>query len=141
MITPNLPEDHYTTFRLVSPPNMRRRIPCHDAQCKGYLEGWKTGVDESTPLGQGQAHYIRTQSGRRFSEYKTATGLTVFDFPPGQRCFRSHTVPVGDPLCLRYRGDHRTMRPQNVHRHARIDDWVDDFANTQDQIRTRLERG
>jgi hypothetical protein len=140
-IEPNMPESAYTTFRIFSPRSQRRAVSCAEFGCPEYRFGWRTGVDESTPTGQAQAHYIRNQSGRRFTEHRNDAGITVFTFASRQTCFRTHTVPFGDPMYLRYRGDHRTARPLDVYRHGRAADWVEDFADTQDKIKTRLERG
>lgn len=70
-------------------------IACHQARCSAFFVGWRTIVDEATSLGQLQAAYIRNRSGRRFSEHKDARGLTVFEFPSGQRCFDQHRVEYG----------------------------------------------
>lgn len=139
-VEPQLPEGAYTTYRINSPPSQRRAVPCSTGTCEAFRTGWRTEVDESSSLGVMQAEYIRKNSRRHFTELRDTRGITVFTFEPGQQCFRQHTAPIGEPLYLRYRGDHRTTRPNDVFRHQRAQDWVEDFSETQDKIAQRLRR-
>lgn len=80
------------------------RMTCREANCSQYENGWMTILDESTEQGAAGAHYIRTESGRRYIAFaseeatnhlgaaglKIAAGMTVFKFYPGQECFREH---------------------------------------------------
>lgn len=80
------------------------RMSCLEARCEQYERGWVTVVDESSDLGQKQAHYIRKESGRGFTECRSEEadehlggegisippGMTVFIFAPGQPCFQEH---------------------------------------------------
>lgn len=63
---------------------------CEDVRCEAWQFGWETYVDEAANLGRAQADYIRHQSGRTFTELRTAAGGTVFRFASGQRCFAEH---------------------------------------------------
>lgn len=81
-------------YRIYSPPDRRLKAACEQVRCHNRQFGWESAIDEATPLGRAQAHYIRHQSGRTFTERRTAAGLTVFRFEPGQRCFDEHfTLP------------------------------------------------
>lgn len=134
------------TYQILAPQNTHfRSATCEEVQCWGYLKGWQTVVDERTELGMGQAYYIRKQSGRSFKEFKDENGLTVFRFKKGQNCFGSgdHRIRIDRPEIYvvkdgDWRGNPRGTDPF-FHRHP--DDFVDDFANHQDKLKTRLERG
>lgn len=72
---------------------------CRRFECPHYLLGWQTKIDPSTQLGQKQTHYIRKLSGRSFTETPEPSGLLVFTFEAGQKCFRTHQLPVDrDPI-------------------------------------------
>jgi hypothetical protein len=135
-ITPVGPVHAYKTYEIVSPISTHYRDgTCDEAGCLAQQHGWKTTVDEATELGQRQAHYIRTQAGRRFLEERTAAGLTDFTFEPGQRCFATHKVPLERPELYVVRGgDWRGNPTGEVRRHSGADSWVDDFATHQDRI-------
>ena len=130
------PVHAYKSYEIVSPLSTHYRDgTCDEAGCLAQRHGWRTVVDESTELGQRQAHYIRTQSGRRFTEERTAAGLTDFTFEPGQRCFASHKVPLERPeLYVVRAGDHRGNPTGEVRKHSGPDSWVDDFATHQERI-------
>ena len=88
-------KDHFTILR----PKMShwQGAACKEVNCFQQERGWTTTVNETNRLGQLQAHYIRKESGRHFSERREGgalDGLTVFDFPPGQECFRTHRRPL-----------------------------------------------
>jgi hypothetical protein len=150
-IEPKLPAGAMKTYAILRPTSTHfRPATCAEVDCPQYLHGWRTVVDESTDLGARQAHYIRTQSGRSFHEQRDRTGVGVlgavtFTFGPGQMCFRTadHRVPVGRPelFVVRegdWRGNPRRTEPRV---HKRAADWVDDFANHQDRLATRLGQG
>lgn len=133
-IQPVGPVHAYKTYEIASPVATHYRDgTCEEAGCLAHAHGWKTTVDESTDLGQRQAHYIRTLSGRRFVEARTEVGLTAFTFEAGQKCFTTHKVPLDRPEFYVVRGgDWRHLgRP---HLHTSPDAWVNDFAEHQDQI-------
>jgi hypothetical protein len=143
-IQPKMPAASYTTYQVLAPRATHwRRVGCAEAQCPRYERGWKTIVDETTDLGARQAHYIRRESGRRYTETRDA-GLTTFGFEAGQRCFGSdaHKVPLDRPqIFRRHGGDWRGNPRGDVLTHVRSDDWLDDFANHQDRLATRLQQG
>lgn len=143
-IIPVLPAQAYKTYQIVAPRSTHFRPgTCEEAECGAHARGWRTLVDESTDLGQQQAHYIRMLSGRRFTAERTAEGLTAFTFAPGQTCFQQHQVPLErEPHYLVRGGDFRGnpggARP---YQHVKGDDWVDDFAEHQNRIARQIERG
>jgi hypothetical protein len=98
-------------------------------------------VDEGDDLGQVQAHYIRHDRSRRHHEQRLPHGLTEFRFEPGTSCFEAHRVRVDrQEIYTVYPGDWRG-KTGDVRRHTRPADWVDQFAEHQDRIKTRIERG
>ena len=112
---------------------------CKDAGCQAWARGWETKVDERTTLGQAQAAYIRTKSGRTFTEKKTAEGLTVFRFEAFQRCFQEHhTKP---DVFYRRHGDWRGNPSGQRVVHSRPEDWTEDFMGHQDRINTLIKKG
>lgn len=143
-INPQLPARAYKTYSVSSPLTTHwKPATCEDAGCAPYMNGWQTFIDESSELGQRQAHYIRRQSGRHFTEERNEHNVTVFTFTAGQPCFKSqeHKVPVGRPeIYVVKDGDWRGSRGI-IRRHVRADDWVDDFATHQDALAARRARG
>lgn len=142
-IMPALPVTAMKTYRALSPS---AELPptvasCERAGCGPYRSGWVTTVDESTDLGKSQAHFIRTQSGRKFTERRREDGLTEFAFEAGQRCFGRHRVPMeGAERFLVQPGDWRgTTGPVREHTSAQF--WVEDFAEHQDKISSAFQRG
>ena len=104
---------------------------CDEVSCPHYLLGWRTLVDETTELGQMQAHYIRVSAGRRFVESQDPEGLTVFVFERGQQCFRDHQQHTDRPAILTH--DNRV--------HIRPADWQEDFNETVQPIKRLIEGG
>lgn len=130
------------TFTLLRPAteDFYRRATCAESRCGDFLHGWATILDERTDDGAAGARYIRRESGRGFTEHRDESGLTVFTFAAGQRCFRSddddHQVRIErEPLFL-VRSGGRTVR-----RHSRGADWVDDFSDSLDRVAGRIARG
>ena len=107
-----------------------RVVTCKEAECPHWLMGWKTLIDESSQFGQAQAHYIRRESGRRFTEAKDEGGLTVFTFPPGQQCFRQHRKALERDAVFRKNG-HEMWGP----------DWMDDNKETLYRIGQKTQEG
>ena len=102
-----------------------RPAACAEVRCPHHLNGWRTEIDERSGLGQGQAAYIRRNSGRKFVEEKQETGLTRFTFEAGQRCFGEHKLPSGlDPLFIRQRV--RSGMIASTQR-AEWPEWMDTF--------------
>jgi hypothetical protein len=142
-IAPVLPVGAMQTYQVIAPVSTHwRDATCVEVDCQHHLRGWRTVVDESTTLGQGQAYYIRHDRTRSHTEEKLASGLTQFTFKPGQNCFTKHRVRVPKPEIYIVRdGDWRgnpTGR-RRVHTNAR--DWVEDFGEHQLTVEERVKRG
>lgn len=143
---PLMAPHQYKTYAIVAPRSTHfRPATCAETDCPHYLQGWQSAIDESSDLGQGQAYYIRKQSGRRFTEARHADGLTVFTFEAGQECFNSskHVARLDRPeLFLVRDGDHRgNPRGTPVRQHVRPADWVEDFAEHQQAIADEHQKG
>jgi hypothetical protein len=108
------------------------RTACQASGCENWRHGWETHVDEATPLGRQQAAYIRTQSGRTFTERRTAAGLTVFVFEPGQRCFAEHRTR---PARLLVHEGGRTRE------HVSFADLAEDYTEHTGHLAVQAERG
>lgn len=144
-VTPALAPEHMRSFRVVQPLATHfRPATCAEADCAAYLHGWVTKVDEGVDLGQRQAHYIRTVSGRSFTEQREGA-LTAFEFEAGQTCFApgAHQVPVGrDPLFVVRDGDWRgNPRGTKARIHTSAENWRDDMGEQLDVIRDVKSKG
>lgn len=139
------PAQAYQTFAIHSPlATHHRPATCAEAECGAYMGGWTSLIDESTDLGQQQAHYIRSESGRAFTEEKRPDGLTAFTFEAGQSCFAtaSHTVPLERPeLYLVRNGDWRPEGRGRVRQHSGPDPWLDEFQTNQEAVAARVNQG
>lgn len=149
-IAPAVPATAYKTYAVAAPLATHfRPASCAEANCRAHSGGWRTAVDESTALGQGQAHYIRAEAGRRYTERPgedddgNPTGLTVFEFPPGQRCFGRHQVPLDKPEIYTVRGGDWRGDPtgRGAYRHVSAGDWLDDFGTHQQHVADTVEGG
>jgi hypothetical protein len=144
-IPPRLPILAYDTFEVRAPLATHfRPATCAEADCPAHLKGWTSRIDETTELGQQQAHYIRKQSGRRFTETRETAGLTVFAFESGQTCFATgkHRVRLeGKPEIYLVRQGHWQGARQPARKHANGADWLEQFATHQDRLKTLIDRG
>lgn len=129
----------YQTYSIQAGNDQGVVTACRDAGCQAWAHGWETTVDERTPLGLAQARYVRGQSGRTFTERKTAEGLTVFRFEAFQRCFTEHRTRPD--VFTRRHGDWRGNPSGQVHVHARPQDWVEDFMEHQARIDQAAQKG
>lgn len=136
-IEPKMPPGSYLTYQVSTPKDITIKTACEDAGCLAFRFGWETTVDERTTLGLAQARYIRTVSGRTFREMRTAGGLTVFRFERGQRCFAEHRTRPETWSVLH--GDWRDSEPLRTH--TRPGDWLEDFAEHQDQLADEARKG
>jgi hypothetical protein len=135
-----LPVHTMQTFGITAPKSTHyRKASCREVDCTNYKNGWRTTIDVADSLGRRQAAYIREHSGRSFSVSQSGTRI-AFTFRPGQSCFAEHKVPLErDPIHFIRGGDWRehTSRPVVMKR----DDWLDKFANHQQQIHDRIKEG
>lgn len=141
-IDPKMPPTSYKTYQILAPTATHwRPATCAEVDCAAYLHGWSTTVDESTELGAKQAHHIRRESGRGFTEDRTYGGLTTFFFEPGQRCFRAseHKAQVRPEHYLIRPGDWRDLgEPRRL---GSAQSWVDDFGEHQQRVADEIQRG
>ncbi|MFD6035721.1 hypothetical protein ACFWHF_14440 [Streptomyces griseoincarnatus] len=143
-IQPNLTAAEYKTYQIVAPlASHWRPATCEEVDCPAYTGGWVSRIDEQSELGQKQAHYIRKQAGRKFSEDRQPDGLTAFTFPPGQACFQQHQKRLERPELYVVRdGDWRGNPLGTAPRtHSRPDHWVEDFAEHQERLARIIEKG
>ncbi len=141
-IVPKLPPAAYKTYAVSSPVSTHTRVgTCDEAGCLARAHGWQTAVDETTDLGQRQAHYIRSVAGRRYVERRTEVGLTAFTFEAGQICFATHRVSLQRPEFYTVRGGDWRGNPLGTPArvHSSADSWVDDFATHQERIARAAE--
>lgn len=140
-IQPQLPVEAMQTYEIIAPQATHFRVAtCAEINCLAFTRGWVTAVDETSELGQRQAHYIRKESRRSFKETREESGRTVFTFEPGQKCFAQHKTRIDRPEIYVVRnGDWR--RSEVRRQHSRAVDWVEDFAEHQDKIKEQTERG
>jgi hypothetical protein len=144
-IPPAGPPGAYKTYSISSPIETHTRPgTCEDAGCLANRHGWKTTIDVSTGLGKRQHDYIESKvHGRHFTVEWTSIDMVTYTFPAGQVCFAApHQVALERPAFFLvkdgdYRGNPFGTRP--VRRD--VDDWVDDFANHQQALHDRIERG
>lgn len=143
-IVPAVGAESYQTFEIRRPLATHwRTATCEEVDCPNAERGWRTVVDESTELGQRQAHYIRRQSGRLFREERQPDGTTAFLFASGQPCFQQHRVQIGRPELYVVRGGDWRGNPRGLpaRQHTRPDLWVEEFGEHQERIAEAKERG
>lgn len=135
-IQPQLPPVAMKTYAISAPRESHwREAPCSEVGCLAHENGWESYVDESTPLGQRQAYYIRRNSGRGFKESRNEYGITVFSFGPGQECFQAHQIHLDRPEFYLVRGGDWRGNPRgDTFQHSSPDNWVEDFAEHQDGL-------
>lgn len=146
-----LPPSAVTSYVLLSPKDTRaaRGFPqssvvaaCKDAGCEKWARGWDTILDERTPKGRTIAEYLRSgRSGREFRELPGGGPgrVTVFRFPPHQRCFREHRTR---PEVGLVRGGDWRGNPRGERRvHKNLADWQEDSAIHQQRLAEAVRRG
>ena len=135
-LPPALRPDQYKTWQVAAPLSTHwRPASCEESGCGAYLNGFLVRVDLSTELGQAQADYIRRRSGREHTE----TSPGVFQFTPGQSCFREadHRVRVDRPDVFVVRdGDWRVPPQASNPRQLSPENWLDAFRTHQDRLAT-----
>ncbi len=138
-ITPQGQPKDYKTFSVLAPLATHwRPAACAEVHCEVSALGWTTTVDEATPLGERQAAYIRTQSGRHPLERRVAE-LTVFTFLPGEECFTAHTIRSDrEPQFVVRPGDYRAYGTPFLHDTPEF--WIEDYAGHLDKIDKQANR-
>jgi len=142
-ISPQLPVEAVKTYSVLQPiPTHFRTGSCAEARCPNMQYGWRSTIDERYDLGRAQAHYIRKESGRRFTEILAPSGLTEFTFQAGQTCFAQHSISLDrEPLYIVRGGDWRGNPRGETRRHVNGAEWVEDFAEHQQTLADRLAQG
>lgn len=144
----------YKTYTISAPLETHWKVAtCTEVRCRREEFGWDTPILESDEFGQRQAHFIRAVAGRRFTEYRRQDGYTVFQFPPGQRCFATlvrggrvvpgHAMRIERPeLFIVQGGDWRgDPRGEGTLVHSSAESWVDDFGTHQNKLADLANRG
>lgn len=125
-----VPLDKYSLRQRKAPRS--RLATCAEVECWGYVNGFELRVDETTVLGQQQARYLRNDRSRTRPSEDRVGGLTVFRYPPGQRCTASdspeHWVAVNQFFIARGQG----TRPEL---------WTEMFCENQQAIADAIARG
>jgi len=144
-IAPSLPAGAMKTYGIAAPRSTHwRPATCAEVECLAWRRGWRTIINVRTEFGARQAYYIRMHSGRAFTASEPdAEGMVTFVFPAGQTCFTEHPKRLErEEIYVVRDGDWRgNPRGTTAVRHKRAADWVDDFANHQDRLATRLGQG
>ncbi len=138
-ISPQGRPQAYKTYSMLAPLDTHwRPATCVEVDCEVSRLGWTTTVDEATELGQRQAAYIRTQSGRHPLERREAE-LTVFTFLPGEECFTAHTIRSDREAIYAVRpGDYRAYGIPFLHDTPEF--WIEDYAGHLDKIDKQANR-
>jgi hypothetical protein len=141
-VMPKLPAHAVKTYAVLQPLDSHFRVAdCTEVGCLQNANGWDSVLDVSTVKGARAAEYIRSEAGRAYTVVETGT-IVRFRFPPGQRCFHEHHLPLERPALFVVRdGDWRGNPRGTPARRLSDADWVDDFANHQQRIADRLEQG
>lgn len=141
-IEPRIPAAAYKTYSLAAPLESHfRQASCAEIDCPQYLNGWVTILDAGDDDGRERIDYVRRHSGRRFREEPGVGSLVRFVFEPGQTCFRAHRKALErEPFYVVRAGDHRAHLGL-IREHVNGEDFVDDFANHQQDIADRREQG
>ena len=143
-ITPKLPPQAFQTFAISAPKAPHtRKATCEEVECQAYARGWRMTIDLNTELGQKQAWYIKTHAGRAYKKIDARDGVVTLEFASGQPCFTEHRVRNSLPEKFLVKGgDYRGNPLRTVTRvHKRAEFWVEEFAENQDRLATRIERG
>lgn len=145
-IMPQGPPSAYRTFRAVRPRETHTRVAtCEESGCERWASEWMVALDLAQPKHRKMAEdIVRGPVKRVYRLVRLPGGQWVeFHFPPGTPCFAfqlgHHRVPIRPPELVAYRGDWRHQLSRT--RIMRMSEWLERFAENQDQVRTRLERG
>lgn len=141
-IEPKLGPDAFKTYQIVAPLKSHwRKASCEEVQCQSFARGFKSVIDTSTSLGQQQARYIENVSARVFGKTQEGSMIT-YVFPAGQACFTQHRRPLErEPFYVVRDGDHRGNPRGTRPVQRRAAEWVDDFAEHQQGLADRMNRG
>jgi hypothetical protein len=138
---PQLPPGAFKSYTILAPLATHfRKATCEEVGCENHAHGWRLRVEGMQPADL----YTAKTCGRRYDEVQVAAGETYLVFQAGQPCFAAsqHKVRVERPeLYVVSGGDWRANPSGERFQHSGSADWVDDFAENQDTIATRIARG
>lgn len=138
-----MPVGSYQTYQILAPRSTHfRPATCEEVQCEHFLKGWRVAV----PVGGRDEGIVQHFVREKHSVVRTRVegGMTVFEFQPGNVCFKSDTHKVRlerDPHYFKRRGDHRVRFDPTRATRLSGQAWVEDFAENQDKLKTAIERG
>lgn len=132
----------YKTFQFAAPIGTHfRKAGCREVRCEAYENGWRSRVEAMAP----NVLYAVTHSGRKYRTDHVAKGETWLVFEAGQPCFRASTHRIRierDFTYLVRDGDWRgNPYGTDPYRHTKPELWVEQFAEHQQKIADRVERG
>lgn len=144
-VAPVGPARAYQTFQAAAPVATHwRKATCAEVECPHYTHGWATtvlpGSEEEALIRRAGRHW---QDEVRGGPWPDEGGFLRFVFAPGQPCFAAHRhrVPLERPPLFVVRDGDWRGGAGLIRRHTRGADWVEDFAEHQDKLITRLGRG
>lgn len=143
-LEPALPPTAMQTFQVKAPVSTHtRKATCEEVECEQYARGWRMKIDLNTDLGQRQAQYIKYHAGRSYKKIGARDGMVELEFAANQPCFQEHRVRNSLPeKYLVKGGDFRGNPLKTLTRvHKKPEFWVEEFAENQDRLKTRIERG
>lgn len=138
-----MPAAAYQTYAVVRPQRTHwRKGTCAQVNCPNRERGWRQTIDLNTVLGQEQARYIKTHSGRAYTKIGQMNGIVELEFAAGQDCFAEHRIPLDrDSLFLLKGGDWRGNPTGAATRHLSPIAWRDNFGENQEKLVDMAQRG
>lgn len=144
-IVPMLPPGAMQTFEVDAPLATHwRAATCEEVECMAYAQGWTSDV---LPNSIEEARILKAYDAeiRRgaVTTSLTAEGFTRYHFPPGTPCFRRvfHKLPLERDAIFTVRSGDWRGTDGVIRTFDRGEQWVDAFANHQDNIAKLIERG
>lgn len=140
-----LPVQAMKTYEIIAPISTHwRSATCVEVDCEPHQNGWATTVtvdsDDESILRKAAAGQIDGIERRFIKGQADLAGFVQYVFPAGQPCFKAatHRVPLErEPLHVVRGGDWRA-NTGTMRQHVRGEDWVDDFATHQDNLKRDL---
>lgn len=138
MIKPLMPKHNYKTFALRQPIHTHtRKATCQEVDCEHFHNGWNLPV---SGLDAAMLHAVKV-TGRKYVEKKILSE-TYLVFEPGQQCFTVHRVPLErDPFMFIGRGHHSAFVARKPDQVGSTVEWVERFAEHQDNIVREINKG
>lgn len=142
IVEPRMGPESYKTYSIQAPLATHfRPATCEEVGCPNFLNGWRNRVEGLTP----ELLHAARNSGRKYTELRVAEGETWLMYEAGQPCFQAslHRAPIGRPELFIVRDGDRRGNPRGTKArlHQRPADWLDDFAEHQQDLADAAERG